>query len=62
MAYEVSIDARYPRDADTVFAEAMQFAQVIEAIRGLAHDDGLPEGVAVEGETYLVDVTLLGVL
>jgi|GEM_PF-7118452 len=42
MAYEVSIDARYPRDADTVFAEAMQFAEVIEAMRGLAHYDGLP--------------------
>ena len=62
MDYEVTIDARYPRDADTVFAEALQFAELIEAMRGLARYDGLPEGLAAEGETYLVDVTLFGCL
>ena len=43
MAYEVTIEARYPRDADTVFAEALNFAELREAMRGLARYDGLPE-------------------
>ncbi|MCB1337892.1 MAG: hypothetical protein KDK10_10750 [Maritimibacter sp.] len=62
MAYEVTIEARYPRDADTVFAEALNFAELREAMRGLARYDGLPDGVAYEGQSCTVDVTLFGIL
>ncbi len=61
MPYAVTIEARYPRDADTVFAEALQFSELAEAMRGLAAYDGLPEGEAYEGQTCTVDVTLFGV-
>ena len=62
MPYEVTITARYPRDADAVFSEACWFDELAEAMRGIARYDGLPDGEAREGETYVVDVTLFGIL
>lgn len=62
MSYRVTITATYARDADTVFAEACVFGEMIEAMRGIARYAGLPEGAAQEGETYVVDVTLFGVI
>lgn len=62
MPYEVTIEARYPRDADTVFAEAMNIAEMREAMRGLATYDGLPDVEVEAGQTFVVDVTLFGVL
>lgn len=62
MPYEVTIEARYPRDADTVFAEAMNFGELRDAMRGLARYEGLPDGRAYEGQSCVVDVTLFGVL
>ena len=62
MAWEITIEARYPRDADTVFAEALNFAELREAMRGLATYDGLPEGEVTEGMTAVVDITLFGIV
>ena len=62
MPYEVTIEARYPRDADTVFAEAMNIAELREAMRGLATYDGLPDIEVEEGMTFVVDVTLFGLI
>ena len=62
MTYQVTITAGYPREADTVFAEACHFAELVEAMRGIARYDGLPGGEAQEGETYVVDVTLFGLV
>ncbi len=61
MPWEITIEARYERDADTVFAEALNFAELRDAMRGLAIYEGLPEGEAHEGMTAVVDVTLFGV-
>lgn len=62
MAYQVTITARHPRDADTVFSEACHFSEMVEAMRGIARYEGLPEAEAREGETYVVDVTLFGLV
>ncbi|MBV7408299.1 hypothetical protein [Maritimibacter sp. DP1N21-5] len=62
MTRKITITARYPRDADTVFAEALQFSEMTEAMRGIAAYHGLPDDVVREGETYVVDITLFGVL
>lgn len=62
MAWEIVVAARYPRDADTVFAEALRTDELVEAMRGLARYDGLPEGEIAEGMSFTVDVTLFGIV
>ena len=62
MPFEVTIEARSPRDADSVFAEALHPGEFVEAMRGLATYEGLPEVEIVEGMTCVVDVTLFGFL
>ena len=62
IVYDDAIDVRSPRDVQTDFAEALQFAEFIEAMRGLARYGGLTEGLDGEGETDRVDVTLFGFL
>ncbi|WP_432448721.1 hypothetical protein [Aliiroseovarius marinus] len=62
MTYRVTVIASYPRNADTVFAEACEFSELVEAMKGIASYDGLPDGPAQEGQTYIVDVTLFGVI
>jgi hypothetical protein len=62
MATEVIVTAFYPKDPDEVFAEAIQFSEMQEAMHGLATYDGLPDDILREGETYVVDVTFLGFL
>lgn len=61
MAAIVDIEAHYDWDADALFAEALNFGELAEAMRGFAVYDGLPNGAAQEGETYTVDVTIWGV-
>ena len=61
MPCDVTIQDRHRRDADTVFAEAMQFGEMAQAMRGLARQDRLPRGAAQPGATYVVDVTPFGV-
>ncbi|MCK8485192.1 hypothetical protein MUY21_14190 [Aliiroseovarius sp. S2029] len=62
MTYRITVTATYPRDADAVFAEACQFAELVQAMRGIATYDGLPAGAAQQGKTYVVDVTLFGLI
>ena len=54
----LTVSAHYPRDADTVFAEAIDIAGMIDATRGLATYKGLPEGSFEEGKTYQTYVTV----
>ncbi len=62
MAREITVTAHYPRDADTVFDEAIHFDEMVEAMKGIARYEGLPKGVVEEGATYVVDITLFGVM
>jgi hypothetical protein len=58
----LTVTASYPRDADTVFAEALSFDEMRAATRGVARYEGLPAGTFEEGATYVADVTLWGIL
>ncbi|WP_371170410.1 hypothetical protein [Aliiroseovarius sp. 2305UL8-7] len=62
MAYRIIVTATYPRDADTVFAEACEFSELVEAMKGIATYKGLPNEAVEEGKTYVVDVTLFGII
>ncbi len=61
MAAVVKISAFYPGDADAVFAEALRFEELEEAMRGLAAYEGGPTGEVKEGDAYSIDVTFWGV-
>lgn len=56
----LTVSAFYPRDADTVFAEAIDIPAMIHATRGLATYRGLPEGSFEEGRSYQTYVTVWG--
>jgi hypothetical protein len=57
-AATVEIRAFYPDDPDTVFASALNFSEMENAMRGLATYSGLPaSGTAREGDSFSVDVT-----
>ena len=62
MTRQITVTARYPTDADATFAEAIHFSEMVEAMRGIATYTGLPDDVVREGETYVVDITLFGVM
>lgn len=62
MTRKIVVTAHYPRNADELFAEAVQVDELAEAMRGIARYDGLPSGAVREGETYMVDITLFGVI
>ena len=62
MPTELSVSARYDRPADTVFAEALSFAEMAEATRGVAVYKDLPEGLIEEGRTYTLNVTVWGIM
>jgi hypothetical protein len=62
MTRELTVTARYPRDADTVFAEALSFDEMARATRGVAVYKDLPEGSMEEGRTYTLNVTVWGVM
>jgi hypothetical protein len=62
MTRELTVTARYPRDADTVFAEALSFDEMAEATRGVAVYKDLPKGDLEEGKTYTLNVTVWGVM
>ncbi len=59
MIYTVIVEAHYPSDADETFSEALDVSEMEEAMRGLAVYHGLPQRDIVEGETLVVDVTML---
>jgi hypothetical protein len=56
----LTVSATYPRDADTVFAEAIDFDEMVKATEGLATYKGLPSGRFEEGKTYETYVTVWG--
>ncbi|MBF9045053.1 hypothetical protein HKCCE4037_17050 [Rhodobacterales bacterium HKCCE4037] len=58
----LTVTAHYPRDADTVFAEALNIEEMAEATRGIAVYKDLPKGNFQEGETYTLNVTVWGVM
>ncbi len=58
MTYTVFVEATYPSDADATFREALDLAEMQEAMRGLAVYHGLPQRNILEGDTIIVDVTL----
>lgn len=54
----LTVSAHYPRDADTVFAEAIDITGMIDATRGLATYKGLPDGSFEDGKSYQTYVTV----
>ena len=59
----VTISAYYAGDADQIFASALQFSEMEDAMRDLATYSGLPvSGTASQGDTFMVDVTFWGFL
>jgi hypothetical protein len=62
MIYELTVTAQYPRDADTVFAEAARFDEMIDTTRGVATYRGLPDGPMKQGKTYTAYVVVWGIL
>lgn len=56
----LTVSATYPRDADTVFAEAIDFDGMVKATEGLATYKGLPSGQFEEGRSYETYVTVWG--
>jgi hypothetical protein len=62
MPKELTVTARYPRHADSVFADALSFAEMAEATRGVAVYRDMPEGAMEEGRTYTLNVTVWGVM
>ena len=57
----VEVTALYDDEPDVVFAAALQFDELMEAMSGLAVYDGLAPGtIAKEGKTYTVNVTFWG--
>ena len=61
MARTVEVTATYKGNADRIFASALRFSEMAEAMKGLASYAGLPASdTAAEGDTIVVDVTILG--
>ncbi|WP_299412491.1 hypothetical protein [uncultured Sulfitobacter sp.] len=62
MPYAVTLRAVYPRDPDTVFAEALHFGEMKQAMAKIAIYEGLPDGEVAAGERFTVDVLMWGFL
>lgn len=62
MPVELTVTARYPRDADSMFARALGFAEMAEATRGVAVYRDMPPGDMEEGRTYTLNVTVWHVM
>ena len=62
MPKRVVVTAKYKGDAPAIFRSALDFRELQDAMTGLAEYEGLPEEPVREGETYTVDVTILGLL
>lgn len=60
MARVVTIEAIYPDDPDSIFAGALDLAEMKQAMAGIARYEGLPDGVITEGDTHTVDVLMWG--
>ena len=62
MLYTVTVAATYAKNADDVFAGALNLSEMKEAMRGLAVYEGLPDSAIAQGDTLCVDVTMFGFL
>ncbi|NKX45604.1 hypothetical protein [Roseicyclus persicicus] len=62
MPKELTVTARYSRNPDAVFADALSFAEMAEATRRVAVYKDMPEGEMEEGRTYTLNVTVWGVM
>ena len=62
MARALILEARYRGDADTMFAGALDFGEMVAAMKGIAVYENAPEGEIVEGMTLSLDVTMFGFL
>lgn len=60
MPTELTVTATYPGDPDEIFAQALSFWEMKDAIRGIATYHGLPDRDVAAGKTITVDVTLFG--
>ncbi|UWR47024.1 hypothetical protein [Phaeobacter inhibens] len=57
--YTIIVEANYASNADDTFEEALDVSEMQDAMRGLAVYHGLPQRPIHEGETLVVDVTML---
>jgi ligand-binding SRPBCC domain-containing protein len=62
MPTELTVSARYNRPADRVFAEALSFAEMAHATRGVAVYKDMPQGSMEQGRTYTLNVTVWGIM
>ena len=62
MPHAVTLCAVYPRDPDTVFAEALHLGEMKQAMAAIARYDGLPDGKVSAGDSFTVDVLMWGFL
>jgi hypothetical protein len=63
MPRTVTVTAHYPdANPDALFDGALDFAELQDAMRGLAIYDGLPAGRVAQGDTVTVDVTFWGII
>lgn len=60
MARQVIIEAVYPGDPDAIFASALDFSELQDAMAGLAQYEGLPAEPVKQGQRIVIDVTLWG--
>lgn len=56
----LTVSATYPRDADAVFAEAIDLGAMVRATEGLATYKGLPDAPMEEGKSYETYVIVWG--
>lgn len=56
----LTVSAFYPRDADRVFAEAIDIPGMIRATEGLATYKALPDGAFEEGQSYQSYIVVWG--
>ncbi|MEO1015869.1 MAG: hypothetical protein AAFX08_11845 [Pseudomonadota bacterium] len=62
MAALVTVTADYKDDADDLFASALDFREMTDAMKGIAVYEGGPDGPVAEGMTFSVDVAMFGVM
>ncbi len=60
MAVKIRIEATYPEGPDQVFASALRYDELADAMKNIAVYEGLPPGEAQEGQTFDVTVTFWG--
>jgi len=64
MTKRIIITAEYEADADKTFRAALDFQELIDVMKGIARYEPVSDNFDTfrEGETYITNVTILGVL